>query len=39
VDRAQATIEFIDNWVVGVLGVVSVEPGGKITGTWGDIKE
>ncbi len=39
VDRAQVTIEFIGNWVVGLLGVSSVEPDGKITGTWGDIKK
>lgn len=38
VDQAQVTIEFIGNWVVGLLGVSSVEPNGKITGTWGDMK-
>jgi hypothetical protein len=38
VARAQVTIEFIGSWVVGLLGVSSVEPGGKITSTWGDMK-
>ncbi len=40
VDRAQATIEFVKNWGVGTfaLGLTPVEPSGRITILWGEIK-
>lgn len=38
VDRAKATIEFINNWVATVI-TLSVEPKAKITSTWGSIKQ
>jgi len=41
VDRAQMTIEFVNNWVAQVLGIpgsTAVEPGSKLTSTWGALK-
>ena len=37
-DRGLTCAEFIINWVGEVIGVAPVEPGGKITSTWGDMK-
>lgn len=37
-DRAQVCVELIKNWVGEVLGLLSVEPAGKLTTTWGGVK-
>ena len=37
-DRGQTVAEFINNWVEGELGLLSVEPHGKLSVTWGEIK-
>ena len=37
-DRGLTCVEFIKNWVAEVIGIVAVEPAGKLSGTWGDIK-
>lgn len=37
-DRGLTCVEFIKNWVAEVIGIVAVEPTGKSSGTWGDIK-
>jgi len=38
VDRAQVTIEFINNWLAEKLGFVAVESLGKLATRWGAIK-
>ncbi|GIX06277.1 MAG: hypothetical protein KatS3mg115_0680 [Candidatus Poribacteria bacterium] len=37
IDRAAATIEFINNWVAEQ-GFLAVEPAGKLATTWGELK-
>lgn len=37
-DRGLTCVEFIKNWVGEVVGIVAVEPTGKLSGTWGNIK-
>ena len=37
-DRGKTCSELITNWVAKIIGLVSVEPAGKLSGTWGDIK-
>ena len=37
-DRGQTCVEFIENWVGEVLDIFSVEPSGKLTTAWGEVK-
>jgi hypothetical protein len=38
VDRGKVCAEFIKNWIGGVLDIFSVEPSGKLTAMWGEVK-
>lgn len=38
-DRGKTCAEFIINWAAEVVGFIFVEPAGKLSGTWGDIKK
>lgn len=38
-DRGKTCAEFILNWVVAKANLIAVDPAGKLTGTWGNIKE
>jgi len=37
-DRGKTCSELITNWVAKIIGLISVEPAGKLSGTWGEIK-
>ena len=37
-DRGLTSAEFLMNWVVDALGIVSVEPSGKLAAKWGEVK-
>jgi hypothetical protein len=37
-DRGLVCAEFMNNWVAEVVGIVAVEPAGKLPDTWGNIK-
>ncbi len=37
-DRGETCVEFIRNWVAEIIGLVAVEPAGKLATTWGEVK-
>jgi len=37
-NRGEVVVEFINNWLTENSDIVAVEPGGKVSATWGDLK-